>query len=602
MLHSLIEYADNINLESKPGSVYRTVKWRIEINSNGRILGVVPLGDELHGKRHGERQALCPNLPSVNSGSKSHFLVETAATIVPKLSLPKKDPEKEQKKRDEKNKYYVGLIEQAAEEIPWLVALQEVLKDSESLCSALAKCDVKPNDWVGWSIDDTDLRENEEIQEWWQKYLGKSKNSSKNNKMLCLLSGQLVQPLRSHPKINGLIGVGGALSGDVIASFDKAAFRSYGLSQSANAAMDEVLVQKYTDALNNLIADKHHSKQLGNLLVVHWFKEQVRLENDPLAFLCDMTSASQIQAAATLRNDKLLRSVQSGHRVEPDNDNRFYIFTLSAVSGRVMTRDWMEGNFDELAENIEAWFNDLAIVNQNNNSTTRSPGVLVLSKALLPRKKDKDRDKDKELKDLPAFVPLTLLKIAIQRLPVPFSIMVRALRQFQMDVITGKDIRPSTLGLIKVYFIRQQQGGNKIMKSELNPDHPDPAYHCGRLLAVLAKLQRSALGDVGAGVVQRYYASASQTPGLTIGRLISNAQNHLNGLDKGLACWYDNQIAVIMNNIGSMPRTFNLEEQGLFALGYYQQLSHKENKSTDKIENQEPSNDMQPSIDFDTNQ
>ncbi|MEW6418062.1 MAG: type I-C CRISPR-associated protein Cas8c/Csd1 [Nitrospirota bacterium] len=57
------------------------------------------------------------------------------------------------------------------------------------------------------------------------------------------------------------------------------------------------------------------------------------------------------------------------------------------------------------------------------------------------------------------------------------------------------------------------------MDTYLNPEHPHPAYHCGRLLAVLARLQRDALGDVGAGIVQRYYSAASQT----VSRIVMNS-------------------------------------------------------------------------------
>ncbi|PIW09745.1 MAG: type I-C CRISPR-associated protein Cas8c/Csd1, partial [Comamonadaceae bacterium CG17_big_fil_post_rev_8_21_14_2_50_60_13] len=100
------------------------------------------------------------------------------------------------------------------------------------------------------------------------------------------------------------------------------------------------------------------------------------------------------------------------------------------------------------------------------------------------------------------------------------------------------------------------------------------AYHCGRLLAVLAKLQQAALGDVGAGVVQRFYAAASTAPGLTFGRLVGNSRNHLGKLEGGLSYWYEQQIAEVMKKLGDQfPRTLNLEGQGLFALGYYQQLA-----------------------------
>lgn len=112
------------------------------------------------------------------------------------------------------------------------------------------------------------------------------------------------------------------------------------------------------------------------------------------------------------------------------------------------------------------------------------------------------------------------------------------------------------------------------MTAYLNPDHPAEAYHCGRLLAVFANLQHAALPTVGSGVVQRYYVATSQTPGLILGRLVSNARNHLSKLDSGLAFWYENQIADVMSRLhDGAPRILDLEGQGLFALGYYQQLA-----------------------------
>ncbi len=128
------------------------------------------------------------------------------------------------------------------------------------------------------------------------------------------------------------------------------------------------------------------------------------------------------------------------------------------------------------------------------------------------------------------------------------------------------------------------------MASIHNPDHSAPAYHCGGLLAVLAALQRAALGDVGAGVVQRFYSSASQTPGLVLGRLAANARNHLAKLEPGLAWWYEERIAEIMSKLGdAAPRILDLEGQGLFALGYYQKLAELRagNKSSANVTNEQ---------------
>lgn len=133
------------------------------------------------------------------------------------------------------------------------------------------------------------------------------------------------------------------------------------------------------------------------------------------------------------------------------------------------------------------------------------------------------------------------------------------------------------------------------MTAYLNPDHPAPAYHCGRLLAVFANLQRAALGDVGAGVVQRYYAAASQTPGLMLGRLTANARNHLGKLEPKLAWWFENQLADVMSRLGDQaPRILDLEGQGLFALGYYQQLAALRAGNRTADNNADPAPDSAP--------
>ena len=121
------------------------------------------------------------------------------------------------------------------------------------------------------------------------------------------------------------------------------------------------------------------------------------------------------------------------------------------------------------------------------------------------------------------------------------------------------------------------------MQPYLNEEHPNSAYHCGRLMAVYADLQHAALGDVGAGVVQRYYAAASATPSLILGRLSRGSQFHLNKLEGGLAHWYEQRLASIWGRIkDEPPKVLTLEEQSLFALGYYQQKAAR--KTTTKNE------------------
>ena len=578
MLQALMEYG--ARLDSEPGFKTREVRWRIDLTASGELIAVLPLGD---GKR-GQMLARCPDMHNMNAGGRAHFLIESAQTAV-LLFKSNEDPKKIASAKP-RHDYFVALLNAASGELPQMAGLVATLRSEaarNAIRDALAERKAKPTDWIAWRVGEFDPRTDSAAQAWWRTWRAKDLSSAEkpgkpakpaSADMRCFLTGELVQPLATHPKISGLSGVGGLGMGDVMVGFDKAAFGSFGFEQSANAAMSAVAVQQYADGLNDLI--RNHSRKLANTLVVHWFKEQVSQDDDPLAWLDGLESDENTQASAQSKARELLDAIRVGKRSDL-GDNHYYAMTLSGASGRVMVRDWMEGSFEELVRNVEAWFADLQIVARDGNGVARDPKFMAVAGALV-----------RELKDLSAPTAATLWKSAVARLPIPRPLMAQALARFRADLV-DKDqpaFNHARMGLIKAFFVRLTPGGDSTVTAYLNPDHPDPAYHCGRLLAVLSNLQRAALGDVGAGVVQRYYAAASQTPGLILGRLAANARNHLAKLDGGLAFWFEDQIADIMGRLGDRaPRILDLEGQGLFALGYYQQLAAmranaKDRKST----------------------
>lgn len=113
--------------------------------------------------------------------------------------------------------------------------------------------------------------------------------------------------------------------------------------------------------------------------------------------------------------------------------------------------------------------------------------------------------------------------------------------------------------------------------AELELTNRDPAYLCGRLLAELEATQRAALGDVGAGVVDRYFGTASSAPASVFGRLLRGAQPHLMRLRKEKPGAYrrlDERLQDILSGLNGpngFPATLTLKQQGLFSLGYYHQ-------------------------------
>jgi len=562
MLQALREHGEKLGGE--PGFKTREVRWCIDLAPDGALLGLLPLGDG----RSGKMIERCPDMHGMNAGGKSHFLVESAQSIA--LHFKSNEEAKKIQAGEERHRYYVEILEAAAQTVLPLRGICSLLADTVALSKLrdmMTAAKVKPSDWTGWRIGGADPVGLAEVQGWWREWRRSDMAANRiagppgGKRMVCLLTGQSVEPLATHPKITGLAGLGGLAMGDVMVGCDKSAFTSFNLDQSANAAVGAVPAQEYVDGLNDLI--RNRSKRLSNSLCVYWFKHAVVPAEDPFAMLHGMESADQAAAAASLQARALLDAIQRGQRADLGN-NHYYAMTLSGAAGRVMVRDWMDGRFERLIAHVNAWFADLAIVHREGKSLATDPKFLAVAGGLVKE----------DLKELPGSAMSTLWHAALSELPIPQPLMAQALNRFRLSTATGEPLLHARIGLIKAYFVRKPQGGDLSMKPYLNPDHPNPAYQCGRLLAVLARLQQAALGDVGAGVVQRFYPAASQTPGLTLGRLVANARNHLGKLDGGLAWWFEERIAEIMGRLrDAIPRTLNLEEQGLFALGYYQQLA-----------------------------
>ncbi|MEW6521267.1 MAG: type I-C CRISPR-associated protein Cas8c/Csd1 [Thermodesulfobacteriota bacterium] len=586
MLNQLVEYARRNIAGSEPGFTTRTVKWIAEISGDGRFVSIIPLGEE----KRGEQTSKCPEMHNMNAGGRAHFLVETLQTVA--LLCKPNEQGKKIASSKEKQSFFIQMVNVAAEEAEILRPLARFLEDEGQLAmlyERLAEAKAKPTDWLRWRVAGVDPLQQSQVLDWWRTWrasdLGdRSKPAVKPKKgkkvenlandvttgeMVCFLSGETLVPLATQPKITGLSGVGGLGTGDVMAGFDKAAFCSFGLEQASNASMGEKPTRQYVDALNHLI--RTHSRKLANTLVIHWFKEAVQPDDDPLAFLYEPPDLTEAAAQASAR--QILESLRKGQRPVPGN-NHYFAMTVSGASGRVMVRDWIEGSFEELVARIEQWFGDLEIIARDRGKFAPDPKFMAVCGALV-----------RDLKDLPAPTATTLWRVALAGLPIPQPMLAQALGRFRTDLIDDKPFNHARMGLIKAYFIRK--GGNHNMTAYLNKEHPEPAYQCGRLLAMLASLQRAALGDVGAGVVQRYYVAASQTPGLTLGRLVANAKNHLGKLDGGLAFWYEGQIADIMSRIENhIPATLDLEKQSLFALGYYHQIAaNRAGKNNDTNEN-----------------
>ena len=255
--------------------------------------------------------------------------------------------------------------------------------------------------------------------------------------------------------------------------------------------------------------------------------------------------------------DHLFRSLQAGRESNLLSENAFYCITVCANSARIAVRDYLEAPLGHVKANLAQWFDDLCIVDAWGKEKRRLFPLWQLAVATA-------LDSDHVLPSLPA----QLMDAALRGYPLGDRVLSACLQRLHAEGAEG--FRTERMALIKLFLKRK--GTN--MGETLDTDSLSPAYYCGRLMAAFERIQRGALGEVNASVVDRFYGTASTAPGLVFPRLFKSAQQHLSKMhgDKpGMAVNLQKELELLCSSISAFPRLLTLAQQGEFALGFYHQ-------------------------------
>jgi len=574
MLQALIAYAER---EKLGDANFETVgvRWMIPLNQHGRLAGgPIPLADNPDEKKPKPKRIKRPKSdPDFVSHGRSYFLCDSLERSV---LFVEDDAKREKRKLNQS--YFVSLLDAAANDCPGAAAslrlLVAFLRDEnqlKALHEQLAAAKAKPSENAIFSVDGKNLIESSELLDWWQVRSEQERGQQESEMSVCLASGQY----RPVCRTTGFIKLLG--EDTKLISFNKEcpAFESFGLSQAANAPISFDAEVNFRAALNTLIEKSRQQRLVFNNTVhLHWTRKP--LDYDPL----DILANADEKAVASL-----LRSVHTGQTPAAFDDNAYYALSLSGNGARVMVRDWLESTVPEVRQHVAEWFEDLGIVSPDGAGVKRDFKFYALLFGMVR----------KELDELPPQISTQLLHAALRGTPLPQSALAAALKRQQIEP-KGEDAMRSAvivarLAIIKACLLRSPNSQNKnpqtkdTMTENLNPESRDPAYLCGRLFAVFDRLQYLALGGVNAGVVERYYASASTTPAMVMGRLFRNAQFHLAKAEGGVAGNVSKDFETIASALGNeFPATLDLEGQGRFALGYYHQKAEYRRRTAERKE------------------
>lgn len=564
MIQQLLEYAHSRGLQIEPGFRPKMVRWGIQVGADGAYQGLVELGNS--GQR-GNRGLTIQKAPDLQQGeliaggeTRSHFLIEGAAIVAlldPKLRA--------------KHEYFWRMLETAAADVPLMTPIVGLRHTpfQDRLRTDAEENKVPPGDRMTLIVDGTILADTDVWHAWWRQQL-RSLRAQKDISLpekVDLATGMTGVVASTHLKISGLSGVGGAATGDALVSFDKPAFESYGLKQGLNAPMSPLTVTTYRAALDDLI---QRGETLGKVRMVYWYRTPVAPEDDVLQHILRGVEVDEglerLQAEGHAQS--AVRSIKTGQQMSYASTNTFYALLLSGVSGRVMVRGWYEETFDDVHAHVTSWFSDLSVTWQGRTYPA-PPFWRLLSEFGRP--------------DVPAPLIRALWEVALLGRPMPTQAAVRALARIRANIVRGDTVPHAMYGILRAYVVRDRQVKEAYPMSTqlgLEPNHPSVAYQCGRLLAMLASIQRTASGDVNASVVNRFYGAASTTPTVAFPQLLRLVNHHLAKIDSGpLRQWFSNQVIEITHRIPDFPKSLSLAEQSLFALGYFHQLGTKSTRS-----------------------
>lgn len=338
-------------------------------------------------------------------------------------------------------------------------------------------------------------------------------------------------------------------------------------------------MKKYTEALNYLLTGTDHKIMLDEMTVVFWAMNTSGVHEDQLMAML-FGQSEKMNAEATENMLKALwKSAGKGQiteerldsldQIDPDVD--FYLLGLKPNSSRLSVKFIYRRKYADILWNMAQFQKDMQMTEE-----PRPISIFWIKDELRAPKSTSDKIN-------PALLT-KLFESVIYGTSYPSSLLETVVRRVKTD--GDKGINSRRIGIIKACLNRNDK--KEEFGVALDKENCGQAYLCGRLFAVLEKLQRDASGTkLNRTIKDAYFASAASKPAMVFPKLVKLAHNHLNKVNN--PGYYNRLIGEIMDKLkGEFPETLLLSDQGRFIVGYYQQyqsfFEKKEKTENEKTE------------------
>ena len=377
----------------KPGWSPVKVSWGLELDADGQVKSLLPLGGMDSKSKQFSRTMTLPNKLKSTSRASSNFLWDNSEYI---LGLGKKE----------------NTTEKNFQACVW--RHQEILKDvKHPFAQAIVKFfdGWKPENSFENPIIKTNIKElikggnivfvmedsNGELQfahdvpeirrAWDETYISMGNEEVGR----CLVTGEKTPIAILHPSISGVYGA--KSFGALLVSFNMEASESYGKEQGRNAPVGKYAAFAYGAALNYMVGHADFHGRLGDTTLVYWAEDAEPAYGS--AFMAMMGMGGEDKNEITQKElSSVLTALCDGRTVKWANvplnpKNRFYILGLAPNASRLSVRFFLQNSFDEFAQYYQKHQEDLNIVRPAFDEWETLSMWALLRETVNPNSRDK---------------------------------------------------------------------------------------------------------------------------------------------------------------------------------------------------------------------
>ena len=337
-------------------------------------------------------------------------------------------------------------------------------------------------------------------------------------------------------------------------------YDSYGKTKCGNAPISEEAEFAYTTALNSMLQKGSRNKfMLGTRTFVFWASNNNEASKETEESLFDLLGFSEDTNddpnANLMKVRKVFESIYSG-MLKTDLDDKFYILGLAPNSARIAVVYWSETTLKDFAEKILKHFCDMEIQDTRKDKKPYMGIREIISSITLGGK----------MSDATPNLPESVVKSIFQGLPYPQTLYSACLRRIRAE----QKLTITRAAIIKAYLNRQSNNNKKI-DIMLDKDNNNQGYLCGRLFAVLDKIQEDA--NKISSIRERYMNAASSTPSAVFATILNLSVHHSEKLEEGRRIYFEKLKQEILDKVSAdgFPTHLDLQDQGRFFVGYYHQ-------------------------------